>query len=38
MSVWGTHKEALGWGWGGGWGGHKLGVSDQCWMAAFKAQ
>lgn len=37
MSVWGTHKEALGW--GGGWGGgHKLGVSDQCWMAAFKAQ
>lgn len=34
MSVWGTHKEALGW----GWGGHKLGVSDQCWMAAFKAQ
>lgn len=33
MSVWGTHKEAVGWG-----GGHKLGVSDQCWMAAFKAQ
>lgn len=27
--VWGAHKEAV--------RGYELGVSDQCWMAAFKA-